>query len=187
MRAPAVVLLLLSSCASCPDPAEEASSVTLGTGIDVFVEVADGDVLTAVSGGQGGQHVWGAIRTTGLHPGGPNQITNEPAVNAPLVGFRLEDADGLYASSGPSRQRLTPDTGELLGQTVSLDVGSWSTPWLYPDDFDALDYEAQEEANEAAAADLESRTLALKVVVIDSCETEAAAEVAVQVTGVEIY
>lgn len=90
----------------CPEltPCEEADrvdepSLEIGLGEEQFDgPIADGDVLTPSFGGQGGQHLWLAVRTSGLVPGqGRGLLLKDkdvPTFHAELIGA---DDDVVYA------------------------------------------------------------------------------------------
>ena len=106
---------------ACEQAALEAPSANLGTGSTLFAALDDGDDLEVHQGAQGGFHVWGSVRTTGLYPG--NQADYRDHAN-PLVRFQVALPDGtIVADTGDQRRPLNPNsTGEfdLVGQVVRL-------------------------------------------------------------------
>ena len=124
------LLLLLPACpngpsapppGACEDAALTPPSATLGTGGSEFTDLPDGADLEVQVGFQGGFHVWGSVRTTGLYPG--NQADYRDHAN-PLVRFQVALPDGtIVADTGDQRRPLNPNsTGEfdLVGQVVRL-------------------------------------------------------------------
>lgn len=70
----AVALVTISGCAgeSNPNPPPAPEPVLeLGTGLDEFVPITDGDSVPIVHGIQGGYHIWGSLRARDL---GPEQV-----------------------------------------------------------------------------------------------------------------
>lgn len=53
------------ACAA--DPCDRPT-VEVGTGADAFTPVTEGDAIPIIFGPQGGWHLWGAFRDTGLDP-----------------------------------------------------------------------------------------------------------------------
>ena len=129
-------LLLLPVLAGCgPDPACEAvgdvpPSVQLGSGIDTFVPV--GGTVEVSRGFQGGIHVWGALRTTGLAQD-PSRRTRLPLVTLVLledgaaiggfsrVAMALQPvADGVLEGLALQAVFDATDPGDVVGDTVTL-------------------------------------------------------------------
>jgi hypothetical protein len=62
---------LLLACLGCdPAPPPGEPQLEVGTGQDSFNSFVDGDTLALVSGCQGSQHVWTALRAWGIDPRG---------------------------------------------------------------------------------------------------------------------
>jgi len=125
------LLLLLAGCppsapstpppGACEDAALTPATATVGTGTSDFMDLADGDDLEVQMGFQGGFHVWGAVRTTGLYPG--NEADYRDHTN-PLVRFQVALPDGtIVADTHDQRRPLTASgTGEfdLVSEQVRL-------------------------------------------------------------------
>lgn len=162
--------LLALLFAGCDDPcsSEEDRSVEVGTGEESFTPVEDGDVLPLAFGGQGGQHLWGAVRVNGVALHAPT------SADPPTVSFGLEHPEGTVARWEPTRLRIPVGRDSLAGVTVILDGPSPAgTPFLYPDDFDTdLDpwpsEEEWAEAQETMDAEL-AGGLELWTQVVDRC------------------
>ena len=157
-------------------------TVEVGTGEDEFTPLGPGDVLTAVNGAQGGQHVWGAVRTHNLHPG-------SGSVEDPETTFEIADADGVIATSGRvtmGLHSLGDGDAEQSGYFVFPQVDYNSTPWLYPPDYDpaATGYEGSYDASLHAQMELETRTFVLSAIVEDGCGRSARGEAMVRLQGV---
>ncbi|OGQ20255.1 MAG: hypothetical protein A2138_24040 [Deltaproteobacteria bacterium RBG_16_71_12] len=111
--------LLAAGCA--PNPCEGttgASAVDVGTGHDEFAALHDGDTVPYVRGIQGGTHVEGALRATGLH------APKDPFAHAeelPTVSMLLRDDDGAMIGGYRQQPRALSHTGDaavLLGELV---------------------------------------------------------------------
>ena len=72
----------------CNKAGRQDASVSIGTGVDHFVAFDDEEVLRPVWGPQGGHHIWGAVKTTGLNPG-----FGEQPQERDMDGFRLGKPD----------------------------------------------------------------------------------------------
>ncbi|MBX3268864.1 MAG: hypothetical protein KF729_01300 [Sandaracinaceae bacterium] len=109
---PLLALLVLLSCEPEPPPTLEPQ-MALGVGEATFAEFADGDTLGLVSGCQGLQHVWTAVRAQGLDPRGT------------LVDLSLRRVEDGELVSQVFRVRISmqpvdgmPGVHELYGLTV---------------------------------------------------------------------
>ncbi len=112
-------LLLSSGCA--PNPCEGrtgAGGVDVGTGHDEFAALHDGDTVPYVRGIQGGTHVEGALRATGLHaPKDPFAHADE----LPTVSMLLRDESGVLIGGYRQQPRALShavDAAVLLGELV---------------------------------------------------------------------
>jgi len=132
---PLLVGLIATASSGCEGPnpnlGATAASVQLGTGENAFEAVADGQMLHAASGGQGGVHIWGSFRLDGFSvQGGP-----------PLgfVGMRvemgIEHSEGSVAGMDPFDASVNAATGEFSGGTVFVGIDPQRTPFLYPPGF----------------------------------------------------
>jgi hypothetical protein len=157
-----VSLLVLAACdpdprSGCEKAADFAPALEVGVGEDAFAPVEEGDVLQRVWGMQGGQHVWTAIRTSGLNPGVRRLLrVVEPG---PEVSLALVGDDGVtYGEGGSYLQVLRGDEeqAEITGMYLYLEQ------WLL------------EEAEPAPAA------FTLEAEATDSCGTTVADSVGVR-------
>ena len=117
-----LLAVMASGCAGpdCEALAEIDPVVELGIGRDAFQPLETGDEVPWEFGMQGGQHVWGALRTRGLHGGRQQQL----GINfRPLIDFFLT-VDGEPCSAfttGPRYLPARPDGYlELEGALVVL-------------------------------------------------------------------
>lgn len=99
------------------------TTVELGTGTESFVPLSDGDTLRFERGPQGGYHVYGSLRATGVDVGDPNypfELTN------PHIWFNLEQDDAEIALLVDQPRALTAldDVGHygVLGELVIFNV-----------------------------------------------------------------
>lgn len=95
------------------------TTVELGTGTDAFIPLADGDALRFERGPQGGYHVYGSLRATGVDVGDPNypfELTN------PHIWFNVERDGAEIALLVDQPRALQPldDEGHVgvLGELV---------------------------------------------------------------------
>lgn len=115
-----VTALLASACNGNVGPGEPA--VEVGTGVDGFVALADGDTIDVVLGPQGGFHVYGSMRVTGIDPGNPADLT---ATNNPTTRFTvLRDGARLDIDASRYTQGLESagEHFEMIGRLVILDI-----------------------------------------------------------------
>lgn len=120
MRA-VVALVLLVGCNGACDEVVGPPTVEVGTGLATFTPIADGDDLEVVHGPQGGYHVLGSLRASGLWPG------TKPE-NWPTVAFSLASDDGAIVDVvEPGRRRLAEIDGalELTAELVVLGITSY--------------------------------------------------------------
>lgn len=117
-----LTLLTLVALAGCAGPNLDTDPlVVAGTGETEFIALTDGiDDLPLTNGVQGGTHIWGAVRATGMDW---EELT---------VTWEVTDEDGLRVTEPTTiRQQLVPCTasdpacepgmGELVAVTVVMD------------------------------------------------------------------
>jgi len=186
------LVLLLPACLTCEQLADEGSSLELGTGTAAFESIQEGEVLEAAWGSQGGQHVWSALRGSGLRGGSPDSPTEGTSDSAPSVHFEIFDVDGHYAQWGPAPHYLRRNAGEVetLGLTAFLSLSPDVVPWLWPDEIAQAedpwsDWEALQEASLLMVEELEDRDLTFRVEVEDGCGTLLSDERQIRLSGVE--
>jgi hypothetical protein len=119
-----LILLALAGCAA-DGGGDLPPEVILGTGLDAFVPLADGDDVTIVQGPQGGFHVYGSVRAAGLFPGNPDDLY---ADCNPTTEFRAYQGD-VRVDLGASTYRQGLDPGpepyyQMIGRLVILDIDS---------------------------------------------------------------
>ena len=104
------------------------TTVELGTGADSFVPLHDGDLLPFERGPQGGYHVYGSLRATGVDVGDPNypfELTN------PHIWFNVEQ-DGVEIALLVDQPRALEPLDEeghvgVLGELVIFNVADPTT------------------------------------------------------------
>ncbi len=163
-----VALTALVACSGEPKdtvltPCEEAAltpaTVEVGTGSESFEPFAEGDTVGYVLGPQGGFHVWGSLRVTGMVPGDPTNLSDPE--NA-TVTYQV-----LYAN------------GDLLGGFTELPRG------FTPVEGDASTYEIIGETLLIAVQGVdgaEGEAVAITATVTDSCGTTVTDSRAVTLT-----
>ena len=75
---------------ACAAAAEKRQSLTVGTGELTFEALEDGDKVGLTYGSQGGVHVWGSLRVSGIVQGSSDSLADE---DNPLVSFVIKDGD----------------------------------------------------------------------------------------------
>lgn len=122
-RAQALALAL--ACAACSgDEDLGPASAEVGTGYLAFEPLADGDPILVTQGPQGGFHVLGSVRTTGLVPGDDDDLM---ASDNPTTTFRVfRGAARVDLDASRYTQGLSPvgDHHEMLGRLVILDIAA---------------------------------------------------------------
>jgi len=128
------LLALLAACdgsedATTPEPLPPA--VALGTGVEAYVPVEDGDMITMVFGPQGGYHLDGSMRAQGIVSGDPDDL-DDP--DNPLTIFRVWDATGDPISGLEGAEEIQyregleptaePGVVEMVGRRIFLDITS---------------------------------------------------------------
>ena len=126
------ILCVLPGCEpSCEKLAEGEQSFELGTGEQDFESISEGQELTPVWGNQGGRHIWGAVRTEGLHRGPPAGFPDDGNERPELI-IELRSGDTVLASSGamyPEPLNHLPDQiGETYGLFVFIELNPYTTP-----------------------------------------------------------
>lgn len=113
---------------TCAQAEAAGPSLESGTGVERFEPLADGDVLQASFGMQGGHHIYVGLRATGIDPG-ERHIPN----STPFVGWDAWAGDTLIGS-GTLHQELTQegDAYVVYGEMVILSY-SKVEPYLDPE------------------------------------------------------
>jgi len=131
----ALALLTLTGCPdgggngpppdACELAAMETPSANLGMGSTLFSELNDGDDVEIHQGAQGGFHVWGTVRVTGLYAGDRDRRTDP---SNPDVVFQVTKMDGTVVGDTGSLVRplkvRSDGQVELVGEIVPLFIGS---------------------------------------------------------------
>jgi len=117
--------LLLSACPTQSQLCEEAAlfppSLQLGTGESNFELFVEDSVLSLVSGRQGGQHIWGALETTGLYPGDSDRLGWDGVELSWTLEFPEADSDyGPYSHPEQVFLAGSAESAEHLGSTVFI-------------------------------------------------------------------
>lgn len=143
--------LLLPLLAACPtDPCERvngAPRVELGTGWETFTPIAEDDRLYLDYGIQGGAHVYGSLRASGLYLGvGKRDWTERvPEVDILLVDD-LSEVWGGFEAYELAFIGSRPDRGERLGELVQL----WVDPWEFTERETWMEAEVRDICGEVA-------------------------------------
>lgn len=129
-----VLPLSLLACAGTSDttpPPPLPPGVSLGTGIETYVPIEDGDPITITFGPQGGYHLDGSLRAQGIVVGDADDLTHP---GNPLTVFRVWDATGDPISGLEGAEEIqyregldpTAEAGvfEMVGRRIFLDIPS---------------------------------------------------------------
>ncbi len=120
MRTLALVSSLLVCGACTKDP--EGPSLEIGTGDQEFEPLNDGDDAVVIQGPQGGFHLLGSLRATGIEPGDTANVFDE---NNPTMHFTVrEDGERVDASNAFIQGLDEAGRGlyEVVGRFVFLDI-----------------------------------------------------------------
>ena len=103
-----LLAVLLAACQGTEDdgtpPPPLPPEVSLGTGVEAYVPVEDGDPITIVFGPQGGYHLDGSMRAQGIVAGDADDL-GDPT--NPLTIFRVWDATGDPISGLEGAEEIT--------------------------------------------------------------------------------
>ncbi|MGE0792423.1 MAG: hypothetical protein AB7S26_42505 [Sandaracinaceae bacterium] len=122
----AAMLLASLSFAGCGMPGGVESQVTLGVGEGVYHDLAEGQTLQLVHGCQGAQHVWVALRASGIEPRGPIidlALTRDRDGSVVSQPFTVRVSFDRAASGHDELAGLTlvvPDPGQAIGEALTL-------------------------------------------------------------------
>jgi hypothetical protein len=122
---PPLVACDTDSEAQCREAAAEAGILEIGTGESTFTPVANGDRLAVNWGPQGGQHIWGSLRATGI----VGETLDFDADMQPIVTFQIVADDETLAgySATPRFFSRRDGTFELVGETLFVLYYSYDT------------------------------------------------------------
>jgi len=122
---------LLVACAGDLQVPDLDPDLQLGTGVDAFVALDDGDEVEVVFGPQGGYHVDGSLRVQGIDPGDEDDL-GDP--RNPLTVFQVRREDGAIVSGLQGAEAIEfrqgirtaemPGTYEMVGRRILLDIRS---------------------------------------------------------------
>ncbi|MEN0061651.1 MAG: hypothetical protein AAGA48_05840 [Myxococcota bacterium] len=130
MPLPLIALLACTNDPSGPDdPVVLDPGIELGTGLDRFVSLDDGDDIVIIFGPQGGYHLEGSILVQGIDPGSANDLSDP---RNPLTTFQVRREDGTIVSGLQGadtvdfRQGIaasdTPGVYQMIGRRILLDI-----------------------------------------------------------------
>jgi hypothetical protein len=147
---------------ACESAAQHEASAQLGVGERNFQSLVDGDTVDFYSGMQGGQHVFGAVQTTGLVTG--QSLILGGVRNGVELNFTVLVDDIEFGWGGRSSVALDggEDDAELVGEYIFVEF--WDLfDALDDDEIEAYaDYDYYQDALEAT----------IEVDLIDSCGTQ---------------
>jgi hypothetical protein len=107
------------------DPYTGPPELILGTGESSFESLTDGQNIYVVQGPQGGFHLFGSVRTRGIDPGNPEDLSDP---GNPTIDFRVfttgttEARIDALAAHYIQGLRSGGDYYEMIGRAVILDI-----------------------------------------------------------------
>ncbi|GDX81798.1 hypothetical protein LBMAG42_36090 [Deltaproteobacteria bacterium] len=118
-----MLLLALFACdpaseQACDNAQAEGPSLTVGTGETAFESLNDGEELRWVFGSQGGFHVWGSLRASGIVQGASDNL-DDP--DNPKVSFIVADGETELAGFHDIPHHVaggSPASWEYLGDRL---------------------------------------------------------------------
>jgi len=123
IRCALVLTLVAAACGSSEDDPMLPPSAELGTGDLDFESLADGDSIYVIQGPQGGFHVLGSVRVTGVERGDPNDLSSPKNPTTTFEVYRgSERIDAMGASYVQGLERVEPGVFEMVGRFVILDI-----------------------------------------------------------------
>lgn len=122
--APCAALLLVHGCVAAGEPSLEVGSATEDDGVPTFMPLAGGEDVLVTLGPQGGYHVLGSVRVTGIEEGTAGDLGD---ARNPTTTFALDDENGqtlgeVSATQGLAAVADAPGTYELLARRVILEI-----------------------------------------------------------------
>lgn len=140
--APLLLAAAVSLGAGCgphvPSSFPGPPDITLGTGVDSFVPVADGDAVPIIMGLQGGYHIWGSVRARYVDP------------------VQLHIVFTLYLVGNDTPETIRHDHVDLAGTSDGLSYGEHLGSAVFLPS--AMDVRGQPCRWRLDATDLEGRT-----------------------------
>jgi hypothetical protein len=116
-----VLVSSLLLCAACTqEPA--GPSLEIGTGDAEFEPLMDGDDAVVIQGPQGGFHLLGSLRATGIEPGDTDNVFDE---DNPTMHFTVrEDGERVDGSNAfiQGLDNAGRGVSEVVGRFVFLDI-----------------------------------------------------------------
>jgi hypothetical protein len=107
-------LLACDGGGPCDAAAKEPLTLTIGEGENDYRRLAQGSQMTRIHGPQGGQHVYVALRATGIAPGGYNLLKPDAAPRT-RVQVVVGETDAVIAES----QVRAPWSGDPSGAEIA--------------------------------------------------------------------
>lgn len=110
-------------CGAPPEAAEP--SCALGTGIDAYAPLEEGDPIDVYAGAQGGFHVFASVRATGIEPGDPVHFDDaNPWLDfvVYLDGTPIDWSDPVRIGLLPVEEDGADGAFERYGRSVVLDT-----------------------------------------------------------------
>ena len=122
------LLLILAACASAPSDSGDTwpLQVEIGSGEWEWTALAEGDDIAVIMGPQGGFHVLGSVRVSGLEPGDPDVLgepTNPTTTFSVWVeGENLTPGSVYVQGLDPVTESETGYAHEMIGRFAILGI-----------------------------------------------------------------
>lgn len=123
MRSLLLVCLVCSACGGAAGVDAGPPTAELGTGELSFEPIDPGADLFVIHGPQGGYHLIGAMRASGIDPGNPDDLGDPSNPTTEFRVFRGETRVDLMASSYTQGLNRTEDgVYQMIARRVILDI-----------------------------------------------------------------
>ncbi len=123
-RALFLVIPLVAGCEQrdwCTEAAAYEPTLAIGTGIDAYSPLTEGDVVELGWGPQGGQHIWSGVKVTGIVPG----VESRRGPVAPTIVYTLWGDQQTELGDGWREWPLEGDVDEAVSYGDTLILGWW--------------------------------------------------------------
>ncbi|HUH03145.1 MAG TPA: hypothetical protein VML75_14210 [Kofleriaceae bacterium] len=118
-----LVLCVVAACGGGVGVDAGPPMAELGTGELEFETIGDGDPMLVVHGPQGGYHLVGAMRASGIDPGNPNDLGDPSNPTTEFRVFRGQTRVDLMASRYTQGLNRNEDgVYEMIARRVILDI-----------------------------------------------------------------
>ena len=118
---------LLACSATSPAPEDVELAASIGTGDWEWQELEDGDGIPVIMGPQGGYHMLGSVRVSGIAAGDSSDLSDPtnptPTFSVWHAGENLTERAGFVAGLEPIVDDSLEYRHEMLGRFAILSIG----------------------------------------------------------------